>query len=223
MKKEEFKHIIGIDISKNTLDLAYLNASNRDEIKSIQVSNDTRGMKQVCNFIKELDLKFETILFCMEHTGIYGLQVQKFLVSRKAFVWVEMAYQIIKSSGLQRGKNDEVDAKRIAQYACRYQDDRKQWAPDSKQLEAITDLLNLRDRLISAKNMFLVPVKELDSTNECNRSKKIMKSCQHTLKSLEADLIRIEKELEELVRSDNAIKKNVELATSIPGIGKWTA
>ena len=223
MKKDEFKHFIGIDISKNTLDLAYLNVSSREEFKSLQVSNDTRGMKQICNFIKDLNLKFENILFCMEHTGIYGLQVQKFLVHKEAFVWVEMAYRIIKSSGLKRGKNDEVDAKRIAQYACRYQDDRQQWVPDSEQHEKITDLLNLRERLISAKNMFLVPVKELGSTNECHRSKKMLKSCQSTLRSLETDLFKVEKELETLVKSDNDIKKNVELATSIPGIGKWTA
>ena len=223
MKKEEFKHFIGIDISKDTLDLAYLNASNLEEIRCIKISNDNKGMKQIGNFIKDLDLKFEAVLFCMEHTGIYGLQVQKFLFHKKAFVWVQMANHILKSSGLQRGKNDKVDAKRIVLYTYRYQDNRKPWIPDSKQHEIITDLLNLRDRLISAKNMFIVPAKELDSTNECSRSKNILKSCQQTLKGLEKDLSKIEKELEMLVKSDNDIQKNIELVTSIPGIGRWTA
>lgn len=222
MKKEEFKHVVGIDISKNTLDLALLNASSSEE-SCIQVSNDAKGMKQIGNWIKSNGLGFDSILFCMEHTGIYGLQVQNYLLRKKAFVWVEMAFQIIRSIGLQRGKNDKVDAKRIAQYANRFQDNRVLWTPPSQHQRAIKNLMRLRERLITARNMLLVPVKELESVNEHESSKEILKSCQRTLKGIEADLLKVENQLAELIKADISIKRNVELMTSIPGIGKWTA
>ena len=42
---------------------------------------------------------------------------------------VEMPVNIIRSLGLQRGKNDRVDAHRIALYAYKNRDDVKLWKP----------------------------------------------------------------------------------------------
>jgi transposase len=223
MKKEEFKHFIGIDISKSTLDLALVNATNQEVPTCIEVTNDAKGMKQIAQWIRSLQLEFDSVLFCLEHTGIYGLPVLNFLTKKGAFVWVEMAIQIIKSSGIQRGKNDKVDAKRIAQYAYRYQDNRKSFSLPSENQTAINDLMSTRDRLIAARNMLVVPAREFDSVHEYNRSKRILKSGHHTLKGLEKDISEIERQVEELVKKDEAVNKNVALVTSIPGIGKWTA
>lgn len=221
MRKMEFKEFIGIDISKNTLDLAWINQEN--EINVLQISNNPCGMKQFEKWIKQNKLSFKSVLFCLEYTGLYGLPVQHYLFEKGAFVWLEMPIQIIRSSGLQRGKNDQVDAKRIAQYAKRYQEKRRKWTPPSEEMVTIRDLMNLRDRLNSAKIMLATPIKELQFVKEKVRSKRILLACQCSLKRLESDIDVIEEQLDELVQKDPAIKQNYDLITSIKGIGKWTA
>lgn len=57
------------------------------------------------------------ILFCMEHTGIYGRLFQHFLQDHQLALWIESGLQIKRSQGIQRGKNDKVDSFRIAVYA----------------------------------------------------------------------------------------------------------
>ena len=223
MNKSEFKHFAGIDISKQTLDVALVSTDHPGEFVCIQFSNNPSGLKQLSNWIKELKLKLSDILFCMESTGVYGLPIQNHLVKKNAFVWVEMAVQILRSIGLQRGKNDQVDAKRIAEYAMRYQDRRVQWIPTPKEQAELNDLMNLRGQLIIMKNMLLAPIKELKSVGEMQRTKLLENSCRHTLKGIEGEITAIEKKIDELLKSVSTINNNIALVTSIPGIGKWTA
>ncbi|WP_232074011.1 IS110 family transposase [Spirosoma aureum] len=56
-------------------------------------------------------------LFCMEHTGIYNAHLLDFLHKLHVPIWLENSLQIKQSGGMQRGKNDTVDAQRIAEYA----------------------------------------------------------------------------------------------------------
>lgn len=63
----------------------------------------------------------------MGYTGVYGkLLIPK--LSKKQFLFcIEMAYQIQRSMGLQRGKSDWVDAVRIANYEAKNAKDLKQY------------------------------------------------------------------------------------------------
>ena len=142
---------------------------------------------------------------------------------KSAFVWVEMAVQILRSIGMQRGKNDQVDAKRIAEYAMRYQDRRIQWNPTSIEQSTLNDLMSLRERLIRTRNMLLVPIKELKSAGELQRAQLLEKACGHTLQGIDREITEIEKKIDELLKSVSSLKNNITLITTIPGIGKWTA
>ena len=50
---------------------------------------------------------------------MYGKLIIKYLMIYKFSLWVEMPFKIIRSIGVQRGKNDKVDAQRIAFYAMK--------------------------------------------------------------------------------------------------------
>jgi len=81
----------------------------------------------------------------MEHTGIYHTRLLKHLLSRKAAIWLESGSQIKYSMGDVRGKNDVVDAQRIARYAYKNRDEIKLYVPP----RAIVDQLdNLPLRLL---------------------------------------------------------------------------
>ena len=49
----------------------------------------------------------------MEYTGIYNYTLVDFLTRKHYALWLENAVAIKKSLGFQRGKSDQLDAKRI--------------------------------------------------------------------------------------------------------------
>lgn len=57
--------------------------------------------------------------------------------SKQYKLWLEDPTQIKYSSGLQRGKNDKIDAKRIALYAFRYIDRIKVYMRPSANIESL--------------------------------------------------------------------------------------
>ena len=71
-----------------------------------------------------------------------------------------MPVNIIRSLGLQRGKNDRVDAHRIALYAYKNRDDVKLWKPQREAILRLRDLLALRERLIVAQKSLQMPINE---------------------------------------------------------------
>ena len=126
----KFKFFIGIDVSKDTLDIGLLNAVNSETVNHQQVGNNDAGIVAMFKWLKQQEnFSIEEALFCLEHTGMYNYPLLQFFSQQRASVWVENPIQIKKSLGLQRGKNDKVDAIRIAQYAYRSKEQAKLWQP----------------------------------------------------------------------------------------------
>lgn len=223
MKKREFDYYVGIDASKKTLDLVAVADLSTTTRYHRCVTNDKKGMKDIGIWLKELGVEAERVLFCMEFTGVYNRPVQKYLASIDAFLWMEMPVRIIRSMGLQRGKNDKIDAERIAMYACRHEDKKIRWEIPDENQEAIVDLMRLRDRLIKSKRLLCVPVTELASMGEKKRSGNIKKYTQRCINQINTEIEKVEEEIRNLIGKNTEMKTNVELITSIPGVGSWTA
>ncbi|MBK7431784.1 MAG: transposase [Bacteroidetes bacterium] len=75
-----------------------------------------------------------SVLVCMEFTGIYNRPMLQFCTLKKIAVWMIMPIEIIRSMGIQRGKNDKIDSKKIAMYAILHHDKIKVWQPVSKNI-----------------------------------------------------------------------------------------
>ena len=70
MKREFY---IGVDVSKNWLDLAYYDGVVVDWKQGhIRVDNKESGYSQIGRWLKKLGVDRESVLFCMEHTGLYS-------------------------------------------------------------------------------------------------------------------------------------------------------
>jgi transposase len=218
-----FKNFIGIDISKGTFDLALIKDCNLSTTKSDEFSNSNEGIVKLEEFLKKQRINMDETLFCMEHTGIYCRLLSHYLTERKYHVWLEMPVQIIRSLGVQRGKNDQVDAKRIAEYACLKKDKAVFWEPPREVLIQINDLLTLRDRLVESRKSLKQPIKELYDAGFKDAAKLIENRCKITLNAIDKEIKQIEKELDDKINKDTNLKKLYGLATSVPGIGKITA
>lgn len=219
----DFKNFIGIDISKGTFDSALIKQGDLSTIISDNFSNSNTGLVKLEEFLDKQGLNMEETLFCMEHTGIYCRLLSQYLIERKYHVWLEMPVQIIRSLGIQRGKNDRIDAKRIAEYACLKKDKAMLWEPPREVLIQINDLLTLRERLIESRKSLKQPIKELNDAGFSDTAKLIESRCKNTLTSIEKEIKQIEKELSDKINKDSNLKKLYSLATSVPGIGKITA
>jgi transposase len=218
-----FKHFIGIDVSKNTFDFALIKDGDISLPISKETSNNPAGLVELEEFISRQGVNMDETLFCMEHTGIYCRLLSHYLVERKYHVWLEMPVQIIRSLGIQRGKNDRIDAKRIAEYACLKKDKAVLWQPPREILLQINDLLTLRDRLVESRKSLKQPIKEFNDAGFKDTAKLIESRCSITLSALNKEIEQIEKELDKIIRKDSNLKKLYKLVTSVPGIGKITA
>ena len=65
----------------------------------------------------------------MEATGLYCHTLTEQFSLRAAAIWIENSVQIKRSMGIARGKNDKIDAIRIAQYAAKNIDRIRLWKP----------------------------------------------------------------------------------------------
>jgi transposase len=224
MKKNEFTNFVGIDVSKKTLDTVCIFNKEIDKSQHQQYSNDETGIKKFLNHVKkQKGVTLDNTLFCFEHTGIYGRKLAMILIENKCHVWIEMPVAILRSMGLQRGKSDKVDAKRIAVYAMKNYPEAKLWEAPRKEVEMLHQLITTRERLINSLKSLKMPINEYKQTGNKELASIIEKSIKNTVKGLEKDLERIEQEIDVVIKTDEALNKLFQLITSVPGIGKITA
>src|SRR3569833_4368665 len=152
-----YHFFIGIDVSKSTLDFTLL--ANNEKQFQLRTSNDLAGIRQFWKHLKEQSaFTLEQAVFCMEHTGIYNQHLLNFLHQKKVAICLESAVHIKRSAGLQRGKNDQVDAFRIAQYAYKSRETLRLWQPKRQVITQLKELAALRSRLLNVFFFFFVLV-----------------------------------------------------------------
>jgi len=216
----ETAYFLGIDISKKTIDTAL--TVNGVDFHSVRLDND---QKTIDSFFKELkrQISFSKLIVCMEHTGIYCHPLLSILVKYKITVCVEPALQIKQSQGMTRGKNDKVDAQRIALYALRNKERLSFWKPQRQSIQQLKALLVTRDRLVKMRMQLQVPLAEATEFIDQPILQSMVKHCSGSIKALDKDIERIETAIDQLVKSDAQLSEQCSLATSVPGIGKITA
>jgi len=197
-------------VSKSWLDIAVFSTTD-GVIQQVRVNNNIKDIRSYLKELKKL-LKAElgSHLFCMEHTGRYGKPFLTASVLEKVKVWVELPLQIKRSQGLVRGKTDQWDAVRIAQYAYRFADKAVFWQPMDKTIEELKELQVKRGRMVKA-------FKQLSQEGKSDPLFK--KSLQALKQSIQA----IELKMEQLVEQSEKGKHQYELLQTVPGIGKQTA
>ena len=215
-------YYIGVDVSKGKVDIAVLNATKEVVLEQI-IKNEVKALNRFFRVLfRKLKIEKEDILVCCETTGIYNHPLEVSCTQMDIFLWVESALKIKKAASDLRGKSDRKDACRIAEYAIRYEDRKHRFVPQDEITQKLDDLLKVRDTLIAQK---------VGIENQLTESKamfperyKTFSACyKATLKTMLAEIAKVEKQIDELTKKDPEVKKNIELLTSIPGIGKQNA
>jgi len=219
----KYTHILGIDLSKATIDLALSQNTANANISHKKFSNNIKGFNDLLAWLKQLKVDIHQVLVCLENTGIYGRCLVAFLQSEQAFVWVVNPVEIKRSIGLVRGKNDQADAQRICQYAFRHQDKAQAYIQPEKSLEKLAVLLSARESLIKAKKLLITPMEEKESVGLSEQAALMREVCQENIACLNKGIKEIEKKLEEVMEQEKELDHNYELVRSVKGVGMITA
>jgi len=208
------KLIIGIDVSKRTLDVHF-----KPTGLTLQISNDLAGFKELK---KHIGPSSEAMVI-MEHTGLYSRQFELFLYDKNIRFCKIPALEIKRSIGMTRGKNDCVDARRIAEYGWLRKDQLVPTGITPEKIEQLNHLVSLRSKLVRDRSGYINRLKELKSSTEGSMGKVLLKTHKELINVFTKQIETVEKQMIELIRSNPEYQKTFELLTSIKGVGKIIA
>jgi transposase len=121
--------------------------------------------------------------------------------------------------GIQRRKNDAIDAVRIAEYARKNYASIRLWKPVDDALEQLKLLSGIRKRLLKARVM-LKGSESLEKYFTTNRKLGLSTEyLQLTLQSIDTDLQTIAATASQLIRGDSHLSRLMDIVTYIPGVG----
>ena len=152
----KIKQTIGIDISKLTIDVVI----HTNQLYA-NFENTNKGFKKMILWInKNNPFSKEQTFFALEHTGNYSYLIVVFLSELKFRFVILSGLEIKRSLGIVRGKDDKIDATKIALYTYRLRDEITVSKMVSKTIETLKRLLSLRTRLVKQRAGFKTSLKE---------------------------------------------------------------
>jgi transposase len=221
-RTKKFTYFIGIDVSKNKLDYAVMHAS--ELLFHREAKNESDAILTFVNELKMLPrFTIRKTIFCMEDTGIYCNHLLNSLKKLKANVIVENPLHLKYSSGMTRGKNDKVDAIRIAQYAKKNCDELNLWVSRRPIIDQLVNLFAIRNRLLGLSVALNAPLKEQNTFVRKEMQKLSLQSSKRSMDAFRLDLADINSAIDELIDTDEHLKRLKMLITSVPNIGSVTA
>ena len=210
--KNEF---IGIDVSKGTLDV-HLYCGNRHQ----SFKNNVDGRQSLIDWvIEKTNLKLVELRFCLEHTGIYSQPLCELLEQMDLTYYLISGLELKRSMGIKRGKNDKVDAKRIAQYAFLRRDDLIAYKMPGQTVITLKKLLGQRSKLVRQRAGHKVSIKEEKQMYPSTQKSFVIESSGAIIVFLTLQIKLIEKEIVSLIKSDQEILKTYENIQTIKGVG----
>lgn len=213
-KVMELNHYLGIDISKKTLDAALI-IKEGEVLGQTKVANDKRGFKELASWMRRLKVSQDGVLVCAEHTGIYGYDLQVWLDDKRIRFSFVPALEIKRSLGIRRGKNDSVDAVRIAEYAYLRRESISLSHKPSDAIFQLKTLLTERKQYVRTRSGLLSRKDALGKYE----AKESGKRREALLRQLTKCVDALEAQVADVIERNPEIKRNHELLRSVKGIG----
>lgn len=206
LKKSKTVVNVGVDVGKQALD-AYI----YEKELHWQDENNAEGIKRI---LKRL-AHYQVERLAMEATGRYEWALAEAAFEKALPVCILKPLSVRRYAGAieQLAKTDKIDAAVIAQYAATVKP--RPTPQRSKNLIAIKDLLSRRRQLMQMR------------TQELNRlkimGKALERSCKRIIKVFDAEVTRLEKQLDKLVSEQAEWAERKAILMSAPGVGATLA
>lgn len=215
------KTFVGIDVSKNKLDIAWLRDSNTIKIKTVVIDNNPKGFADLDKWLmKHLAQPTNTIHIVLEATSVYHENVALFLFSLGYHVSV-MNPAYVRSYANSLGtvhKTDKKDSVILARFGAERQPDA--WQPPAPEIRELKALLA---RLKALSDDVQREVNRQEKMLSSHLSSEVKKSHENIMTELEKERQRLEKLIDDHIDRHPQLKRDHELMQSIPGVGNVVA
>lgn len=210
--------VIGVDVSKKTLDVAAKIKDKEDVVSFGAFSNDSSGFskisKKITKLVKENSLE---ILIVLEPSGGYEQPFARFCWKKEWRVSMPNPRHVrkwIQGIGV-RAKTDQVDACNLARFgAAKPLHD---WQPLPEEIALLDRLLKRQDEIKETLAQEKNRLHALDAQNICN-GPEIM-SIKRSIEWLGKELEQVQKDIAKILEGHDYLKKQADQLQTIPGIG----
>jgi transposase len=202
---DEGKRYIGIDISKEYLDIA-IGGTDR----KWRAENNTGGIQRVIKRLK----KESPLQVVFEATGGFELELWSALTEAEleaSPVNPRQVRDFAKAKGIL-AKTDTIDAKVLAEYG-QAMEPRVMAFPDTRELK----------ELIARRNQISAMITSEKNRIQTVRGVQVRENIMINIKWLEKLLAEIDEDLNKLIKENPEWNERVEILKSTPGVGKVTA
>ncbi|MCG8073236.1 MAG: IS110 family transposase [Candidatus Thiodiazotropha taylori] len=206
LRKRKSRVNVGVDVGKWMLDIHIY-----EKDLHWQEENSPEGIKRI---LKRL-AHYQVQRLVMEATGRYQLALATAAHQKSLPVCIVKPMSIRRYAGAieQLAKTDKIDARVIAEYAAVIQP-----APTpkvSRNLQIIKDLITRRRQVMEIRTQELNRLQIMGKTFEA--------SCRRILRTLDAEIQRIEKKLTVVIEKQAEWSERKSILMSAPGVGETLA
>lgn len=214
------KIFIGVDVSKLKLD--FCNYRDGQFSKEEIVANHSSAIKSHLESILK-DAQKEELLICAEYTGQYIYPLTCICNEMGIDLWIENPVQIKFRSGMQRGKNDKLDARKIAIYTHRFEDQAHLFSMPEKSIQTLKQLVSERDMLVCDRAKYKGQLTDQRDFMEQQVYKKKHRRLSQLIQNLNKAIKQIEEEIQSIIDNNETLSKQHQLLCSIDGVGERTS
>lgn len=206
---------IGIDVSKSTLNV-HIAKNNQD----LQIDNTLQSVKKLYSKLRKIyNKEIEELIFVFEPTGSYSEMLRKFCADKSIQCFIINPKQFsnyAKALGVEV-KNDEVDARVLAQSIVLAKPSQIKVPAYDKDVEQIKELMSFYKFTCKQTAQFKGHLESLEAKSGDTFSIKELKKSIKASKEREK---RIIKEVHQMIQANLDYKIAYENITSIVGVGQ---
>ena len=209
-----------MDISKKSLDVALVQVNGRVEAQ-VKVANKAEAIQKLwARWEKSHGLIAEDTLVCLEATGHHSNLPVLTLLDMKIPTWLAHPTSILKSIGHTRGKDDKIDALRIATYARRFDDKARLVTEHFRRTLRLKQMITERRNLVRRKGFLDAKMK--DATRYYNEEDRdnCLRRAQAEGALLKKHIKELDVVIKELIKADAQLHEQYKLLMSIDGVGE---
>lgn len=219
---QKYVLFIGIDISKNWIDVCLSLNGRKKEMPHLRVLNTRMGFQKMLDFICKSKLYVpdrSQWVFLLEHTGVYSIPLGEFLKEKELAFSLLHPLDLKYSMGLKRGKNDKIDAQDIAYYGYKNREELNITNLPSRILLKIKALLTMRRKLVKHRHGIRMTAKELSAFTDKEVHGEVLRASKISVKQISKLIRQLEKDILTAIAREDELQRLYDLVTSIKGVG----
>lgn len=221
---EIFRYAIGIDCSKDAVHACF---SGLDEEMNAQVKatkkfrNDSSGINAMINWAEKLNKEKLSLRFLVEATGIYHEELAETLFDQDYQVFVvlpEKAYHYAKAQDFH-ASDDYKDARKLALMALK--EALQPWQKPDPVYRRLRNIMRERHQLLKERTELTNKLHAQEHSHY--GSKRIIGRLSKQIEFIDELLKENREDYRKELKANENLRQEVNIITSIPGLGEQTA